>query len=511
MQAVLALDYLPLVSIIVPITDDVDESGRRLASAKAQTWPNLEIIPVQSRAFSGLAQVLNHGLELSTGDFISFLLPGVCYAPEKITRQVDFVSQFDLEDSAIFCDYTIVDSYGAEVSAVSLPSFDPSVMFSKVYCGLAVNFSSLLVSRKAWLNVGLFPEYTGRAALEAVLLALTKRTNLVGMASSLLSVCLGAQFCRREKRDLRRLYALYFPEVVQRTTSDIFKSSVFAHLGEAAVARLEAGSSIAALDACYAAGKLFVQKGGVRGALPAFFTPFLRRAWRWLPAGLKQQLRIAPLGETGTASSRLDFSAIYRNNGFVGTESLSGAGSTRFQTRVIRQRLPELVRELGVQSILDIPCGDFHWMRDVDLAGIWYVGADVVDEMVQRNRDLFGSAFRRFECVNLITGPLPVADMVFCRDCLVHLPYEDALAALETIRQSSCRWLLTTTFTRATPNIDLNSAGWRPLNLMLPPFNLPAPARLITEKCTEAGGLAGDKSLGLWRISDLPSFGRPSA
>jgi hypothetical protein len=26
---------------------------------------------------------------------------------------------------------------------------------------------------------------------------------------------------------------------------------------------------------------------------------------------------------------------------------------------------------------------------------------------------------------------------------------------------------------------------------------------LISEKCTEAGGLAGDKSLGLWRVADL--------
>ena len=142
-------------------------------------------------------------------------------------------------------------------------------------------------------------------------------------------------------------------------------------------------------------------------------------------------------------------------------------------------------------------------MRDVDLADIHYTGADVVDEMVRKNQELFGGPLRAFECVNLITGPLPAADLVFCRDCLVHLPFEDALAAIETIRQSKCQWLLTTTFTRDTANADLDAAGWRALNLTLPPFNLPKPTLLISEKCTEAGGLAGDKSLGLWRVADL--------
>jgi hypothetical protein len=44
------------------------------------------------------------------------------------------------------------------------------------------------------------------------------------------------------------------------------------------------------------------------------------------------------------------------------------------------------------------------------------------------------------------------------------------------------------------------------LNLQLPPFNFPAPLRLIEENCTEDGGKYADKSLGLWRLSDLPDL-----
>lgn len=42
------------------------------------------------------------------------------------------------------------------------------------------------------------------------------------------------------------------------------------------------------------------------------------------------------------------------------------------------------------------------------------------------------------------------------------------------------------------------------LNLEKPPFNLPTPTALLNEKCEEAGGGYDDKSLGAWKISDLP-------
>jgi hypothetical protein len=40
--------------------------------------------------------------------------------------------------------------------------------------------------------------------------------------------------------------------------------------------------------------------------------------------------------------------------------------------------LPALWRDLGVASILDIPCGDFAWMQQVDLSGFRYIPAPYV-------------------------------------------------------------------------------------------------------------------------------------
>lgn len=503
MQTVPAPDYQPLVSIIVPITNDAHESTRRLDCARAQTWHGLEVIPVQVQGPSGIAHAVNAGLAACKGDFISLMLPGASYTPDKIARQVAFVEQFDLQDAAVFCDYTLLDGGHADGLPIALPSVDPAAMFRKIYCGLPIDCSTLLISRKAIAKLGLLDEHIGQAALQGFLLALSQHADLVGMAASLVSITGRRPFTGAEKSYLRSLYGGLLPKIVRSSECGVYDIDLFSTLGEATAARLAQGLPLAVWDTLWTTGTLVSRSANTGRALLSFAKPLLRSALRRLPASVKRQLRASPGSQSGAVGSRLDFSAIHRDNGFVGTESLSGAGSTRFQTRVIRQKVPDLFRELGVKSLVDIPCGDFHWMRDVDLTDIHYTGADVVEEMVRKNQQLFGGPLRVFECVNLITGPLPAADLVFCRDCLVHLPFEDALAAIETIRQSKCKWLLTTTFTRDTPNAELDAAGWRALNLTLPPFNLPKPSLLISEKCTEAGGLAGDKSLGLWCIADL--------
>lgn len=105
MQTLPPSDYQPLVSIIVPITDDAHDGERRLDSARAQTWRKLEVIPIQVYRPSGIVQAVNAGLVASKGDFISLLLPGASYLIDKIAKQVAFVEQFDLQHSAVFCDY----------------------------------------------------------------------------------------------------------------------------------------------------------------------------------------------------------------------------------------------------------------------------------------------------------------------------------------------------------------------------------------------------------------------
>jgi hypothetical protein len=197
------------------------------------------------------------------------------------------------------------------------------------------------------------------------------------------------------------------------------------------------------------------------------------------------------------------FTRIYASNSWCSGESKSGPGSTVRRTDLLRSRLSELVSELGIRSLLDAPCGDFNWMRLTELPGVDYVGVDVVPELVRANTLLYGGPARRFDHIDMLRGPLPKADLVLCRDGLVHFSFSDIAGALRALKESGSTYLLVTTFTACVKNTDTSTGGWRPLNLDLAPFRFPPALRLLPDGPLPDGTYA-DKVLGLYRIQDLP-------
>lgn len=202
-------------------------------------------------------------------------------------------------------------------------------------------------------------------------------------------------------------------------------------------------------------------------------------------------------------STEAVFSEIFKRKGWGSDESASGTGSEIDQTKILIQKLPQFFRDIEIGSILDIPCGDFHWMSQVDLGTIQYIGADLLPQIIQENTNLHARENVTFRTLNLIRDPLPRADLVLCRDCLVHFSFKDAMSALKNICQSQSKYLLTTTFTTRVRNRDITTGQWYPIHLQIPPFDFPPPLAVINEGCTENGGIYSDKSLALWRISEI--------
>lgn len=205
----------------------------------------------------------------------------------------------------------------------------------------------------------------------------------------------------------------------------------------------------------------------------------------------------------GRKSLKWKFTRIYRRNLFGGKQSRAGQGSDLSQTRVIVQELPKLLKELNARSMVDAPCGDFFWMEEVELPVGKYVGVDIVEQMIQQNQANYGNQQRSFLVMNIVEDVVPRADLILCRDCLVHLSFDDCKKVIRSFIKSGSRYLLTTTFTGRLKNDDLGEGLWRTLNLQIPPFDFPNPMMIINEKCTELGGQYSDKSLGLWMLKDI--------
>jgi hypothetical protein len=231
-----------------------------------------------------------------------------------------------------------------------------------------------------------------------------------------------------------------------------------------------------------------------------------RSAQRFVPSFLLRGYRSMAMrfSRYRNIDTRDVFTRIYDNNSWKSSESVSGVGSETGQTGSLIKDLERLFDELHIGSLLDIPCGDFGWMQKADLSKIRYTGADIVDKLIAANREVYKDRSNtEFLVLDLINDPLPKCDMIMVRDCFVHLSFNDIFKALENIRSSGCRYLLTTTFPKQQVNYNIVTGQWRPINLQEKPFSFQPPAYVINENCTEDNGEYSDKSMALWEIKDL--------
>jgi hypothetical protein len=199
------------------------------------------------------------------------------------------------------------------------------------------------------------------------------------------------------------------------------------------------------------------------------------------------------------------FERIYERNVWGNPESRSGDGSDERGTEQVRKGLASLLEQLAIKSMVDVPAGDFNWMRLVDLSGISYLGGDIVPGLIESNEEKYGGTNIQFRLLDARVDPIPKVDLILCRDMLVHFSYSDCQLALANFRRSGSAFLLTTTFTARDPNRNIETGQWRPLNLQRPPFSFPRPSKLIVECCSEWNGYWADKCLALWRLDDLNS------
>jgi len=199
------------------------------------------------------------------------------------------------------------------------------------------------------------------------------------------------------------------------------------------------------------------------------------------------------------------FTSYYKNNTWRGKESKSGPGSDYDNTKFLIKELPFIFEKYGIKSILDIPCGDFNWMKRINLDSITYHGADIVDELIEENKAQYKRNNIKFSVLDLINDKLPRVDLVLVRDCFVHLNNDDIKKCLTNIKNSESKYLLSTTFTwiHMQTNVNIKNGNWRRVNLENKPFELP---KALTNVVEGEPLLHRDKSLGLWFIKDIPDY-----
>jgi hypothetical protein len=170
------------------------------------------------------------------------------------------------------------------------------------------------------------------------------------------------------------------------------------------------------------------------------------------------------------------FENIMSLNRWSGDESRSGPGSTMSYTLNLRAQLKRFVETFSIRGFFDAPCGDFHWMKEVNFPpGVTYIGGDIAPSLIAANTELYSSVSREFLDFDIISDEFPDSDVWFCRDCLFHLPNSNIFDALRNFTRSRTGLLMMTNHLNTTGfrNVDIEAGEFRLLDFHSEPFNLP--------------------------------------
>lgn len=184
----------------------------------------------------------------------------------------------------------------------------------------------------------------------------------------------------------------------------------------------------------------------------------------------------------GIKSTDALFNLYYKKNVWGNSQSVSGVGSTIEYTNNIRNKIPVLIRDLGIHRILDAPCGDYNWFRLIELPkNVLYTGGDIVKSLIIENQKKYGNVNTVFFVTNIIKDKLPEADLWLCRDALIHFSNKDIFLTIHNFLKSNIPYLLTTSYATCAKNEDIPTGSHRLLNLELPPFNFCKPILYIND------------------------------
>ena len=146
------------------------------------------------------------------------------------------------------------------------------------------------------------------------------------------------------------------------------------------------------------------------------------------------------------------FPGLGRGGGGGGVRS--GFGSTLHQTVNVREFLEETIVKRNIEGVIDVPCGDMHWMQHVRALGegrVRYFGGDVSNVVVDEHRKRFvtSGGMMEFDVVDVVDKDLLGVDgvkkimevdgevLLIVRHLMFHLNSAENVKVLERIEALS--------------------------------------------------------------------------
>lgn len=189
---------------------------------------------------------------------------------------------------------------------------------------------------------------------------------------------------------------------------------------------------------------------------------------------------------SATTDRKRRFAEIYTGHEWGG-HSLSGPGSDERSTvPYVKFVQYWLDSHPEAKTVVELGCGDWATSSRIE----WgddrrYIGLDIVDDLIEKNRDSFASKNVSFMAADFVDDDLPTGDVLIAKDVLQHLSNESVLSLLKRTKNAfqycifvnDCKKILNykkffipLRKTLGQPNRDMEDGGSRPLLLTEFPF-----------------------------------------
>lgn len=187
------------------------------------------------------------------------------------------------------------------------------------------------------------------------------------------------------------------------------------------------------------------------------------------------------------------FKSIYFSKHWVHSEkninkefvSISGPGSNlnKDGSNINILNLNKLIIKYYINSILDVPCGDFIWMKELLKKNpkIKYLGIDIVKDLIVKNLRNYQDENINFECADIFEKTklnIYNYDLLLCNDFFIHCSCEDIKNFLDKIKKSSFKYFVCDSHIYLKKNKDIEIGKHRKINLLIEPFNLKNPLEI---------------------------------
>lgn len=151
---------------------------------------------------------------------------------------------------------------------------------------------------------------------------------------------------------------------------------------------------------------------------------------------------------------------IYEQRFWGGKDSDFYSGEGSHNSKIIQPYIDALTRFLKSNNsqltVCDLGCGDFNVGKALFPYTKIYIGIDIVEDLIERNKQLFKADHLTFKCLDISQDDLPKTDCVIIRQVFQHLSNQEIQQILDKL--SVFKYLILTEHIpvgKFTPNIDI--------------------------------------------------------